>query len=94
MIDRLLKLVLRRNEVAHGIAFNIERITAFANHLAPDARGKQQYAVIAPYHCLKQHNQDGLPAFAYTRDTLEILVATMATVYAEIDRFRKSILAT
>jgi hypothetical protein len=93
ILARVRHFVSRRNEVAHGIVYNIEPIAAFSQHLAQDARGKPQYALIAPYYQIKQHASDGMPAYAYTRQMLEALIPAMAGPFHEIERFRLDLLA-
>jgi hypothetical protein len=88
----LRRLAQRRNEIAHGFVFNIEPVAAFNIRFVPQARGKPQYAVIAPYYSLKQHDPDGLPAYAYNRAAMEDLIGTMATLFFAIQAFRKSCL--
>ncbi|MET0528535.1 MAG: hypothetical protein ABW003_09360 [Microvirga sp.] len=83
----------RRNEVAHGIVFDVQKIKAFTEHFHRSVRGKPQYALIAPYHQLKQHAPDGLPAYAYTSLILEAMIPAMAKPFAQLDRFRRSLLA-
>jgi hypothetical protein len=82
------KLLSRRNEVAHGVIFDISPITAFNEHFEPKAKGKKQHAIISPYYAFKQHNAEGLPAYAYTSPTLYALMAKMGEVHRQWDEFR------
>jgi hypothetical protein len=92
LLARVRHFVSRRNEVAHGIVFDIRPIAAFSRHLASKAR-KPQYALIAPYYQIKQHGADGLPVYAYTRQTLEAMIPALAVPYQELQRFRLELLA-
>jgi hypothetical protein len=85
-------LASRRNEVAHAIVMDISKIQVFLAHLALDALGRAQYAAIAPYYQLKQHAQDGLPAYAYTRTNMYLLQLKMAEIYRRADALRRSLL--
>lgn len=92
LIGRLLRLLDRRNEVAHGIVFNVERVSVYTKNFAPEFLGKPQYLLIAPYYAFKQHDPDGLPAYGYKQDTLIALFAAMAKTLSEISGFRASLL--
>lgn len=83
----------RRNEVAHGIVFDVQRIKAFTEKFVREARNKPQYLLIAPYHQLKQHGLDGLPAHGYTSLTLEAMIPAMAEPFRALDQFRRDLLA-
>jgi hypothetical protein len=85
-------LGLRRNEVAHGILFDIEPITAFRMRLHPSALGKPNYGIIAPYYALRQHDQDGLPNYAYTSASMKQLFLRMADAYDRISFLRQRLL--
>jgi hypothetical protein len=55
----------RRNDVAHSILFQIDRITFFRGRIKPNLLRRDHFAVIPPLYSDKKH-QGGLPAFAYT----------------------------
>lgn len=92
ILRRLQYFATRRNEVAHGIVFDVCNITAFTQHFVKEARGKPQFLLIAPYYQIKQHDPSGLPAYGYTAQTLEAMVPAMAEPYRELDQFRRLLL--
>lgn len=79
IVSELMHLANRRNEVAHGIRCNLSVVAAFADSLVDSST--QQYGIIAPYYCLKNHNADGLPKYAYTSSSLKELEKFMAGGY-------------
>lgn len=91
IIMRLRHFASRRNEVAHGIVLNIQNIAVFTDNFVPEARGKKQYALIAPYYQIKQHGPDGLPAYAYTRPVLASMIPAMVEPMARLVRFRRAL---
>jgi hypothetical protein len=93
LLARLQHFATRRNEVAHGIVFNVQNVAAFTRNFAKDALGKPQFLLIAPYYQIKQHDSSGLPAFGYTARTLEAMVPAMGRPYADAHNFREAMLA-
>jgi hypothetical protein len=91
---RLHHFASRRNEVAHGIVFNVERIKAFTQNFVREARNKPQYLLIAPYYQIKQHSPNGLPAYGYTSRTLEAMIPAMAEPFRAVYQFRRDLLAS
>jgi len=63
----------RRNEIAHGMVFRIDEITLFRKHLKPQLLKREHYALIAPLYASKAHLPSGLPAYAYTSNTMDRL---------------------
>jgi len=94
ILTRLREVALRRNEVAHGIVFDVQRITALRQKFRPEFRGRPQHVLIAPYYAFKQHDTDGLPAYGYTSPTLHLLMLVMAESHQLIGQFRRKLLAS
>jgi len=92
ILTSLRHFATRRNEVAHGIVFDTQPITVFSQNFAPEVRGKPQYALIAPYYQIKQHDDEGMPAYAYTSRTLGELIPAMAQPFLRLERFRRYLL--
>ena len=82
----------RRNEVAHGIVFDIQGITFFAERMEPEARSKPQFAIIPPYQTLRKHDEDGAPKYAYTSEEMLNLRAKLFNLEEKISEFRKVLL--
>jgi hypothetical protein len=93
ILARVRHFASRRNEVAHGIVFNIQRLTVFTLNFERTAKRKPQYALIPPYYAFKQHGEDGLPVYAYTRPVLDSMLPAMAQPYKKLDAFRRLVLA-
>ncbi len=49
----------RRNEIAHGIVFQLQRLSFFREQMDPSVRGKFQWGLIPPYHTSQKHAADG-----------------------------------
>jgi hypothetical protein len=47
------------------MVFKISQITAFTNRMGLAGKG-DQYALIPPYHTLRNHDDNGFPKYAYT----------------------------
>ena len=82
----------RRNDVAHGFAFQIQGLGFFRDRMAPDLRDKAQYAVIPTLHVFRKHDHSGMPLYAYTSVELRKLAALIATLQLELEDFRQPLL--
>jgi len=94
ILAKLRNFASRRNEVAHGIVFDVQKIVAFTENFVPAARGRPQFLLIAPFYQLKQHAPDGLPAYGYTSQTLQAMIPAMLDSFGEVHEFRVDLLAT
>lgn len=75
----------RRNEIAHGIVFQLQRLTFFRESMDVSVRGKFQYGLIPPYHTLRKHAADGSPLYAYTSVHLLKLEEDMSWLVADLE---------
>ncbi len=80
----------RRNDIAHGIVFQIDNITFFSEKLLANARGKRQSACIPPYYALRKH-ADGFPSYAYTYQLLMDLQRKLQLLNIKLRYFRSSL---
>ena len=55
----------RRNDVAHGIVFDVKTLEFFTNRFPPNLRNKTVYLLIPPLHTIRHHGADGFPVYAY-----------------------------
>jgi hypothetical protein len=60
----------RRNEIAHGIVFRIDEIMFFRQRLKPQRLHREHWALIAPLYASKAHRESGMPAYAYTSESI------------------------
>ena len=81
----------RRNEVAHGIVFQLQRLTFFRQSVDADVRGKFQYGLVPPYHTLRKHGPDGLPLYAYASTHLLEFEEAMAWLEIDLANYRRQI---
>jgi hypothetical protein len=78
----------RRNEVAHGIVMDVERIQFFINRLQLATLGERQALVVPPYHTVRNYDEVGHPEFAYNAQQLKTLASRLTTFGREIAAFR------
>lgn len=78
----------RRNDVAHGMVFEINTIPYYQEFLDPKFHDQTQWAVIPPFHTLNRHEARGIPAHAYTSQTLNGLVGKLLRLGYWIKQYR------
>jgi hypothetical protein len=90
--DNLLRQCLgyadRRNDIAHGIVFRVDRITFFRDRIRPDRLHREHFAVIPPLYAHRWH-KGGFPDFAYTSRELSRLLNLLVGLRDAIENYRK-----
>ena len=81
----------RRNEVAHGIVFQLQHLAFFRKNMDTSVRGKIQFGLIPPYHTLRKHGPDGFPLYAYTSTHLLKLEEVMRWLELDLASYRRQL---
>lgn len=77
----------RRNEIAHGIVFNLRGLSYFDNMFGPGE--SEQYAVIPPLYALRFHCRDsGEPTYVYTSFELSTIERGLVSLMFSVRDFR------
>jgi hypothetical protein len=76
----------RRNEVAHGFVFEVNRLPLFTGRWG--AMTTPQFALIPPYHTVRAL-VDGAPGYAYTSVELLELESRLDWALAEVEMFKR-----
>lgn len=82
----------RRNDVAHGIVFPVQRLNLINQHFDKDLRDQKQWALIPPYHTIRHHSSDGVPLYVYTSVELRELSDGLIYLNYVVDLFRNTLL--
>jgi hypothetical protein len=88
LAEYLLGFSSRRNDVAHGIAFQVNRLTAVTSHFRPEIRDREAWLVVPPLHTIRSHGDDGLPLYAYCAEYLEDLGDWLRILVVHLGDFR------
>lgn len=78
----------RRNDIAHGIVFQIDKITFFRDRLKPNLLKRDHFAVIPPLYAFRYANAEGFPKFAYTSKEMRTLERRLQKLHKAIEKFR------
>jgi hypothetical protein len=81
----------RRNEVAHGIVMEVQTLKYFASRMPFSPRGVPQNLVVPPFYTVRNHRDDGMPKYAFSRHQMIVLSKNMYKFNEEIVTFRKSL---
>lgn len=79
----------RRNDVAHGIVFQVDALTHFRNQIPVNLLNRPHFALIPPLYLLRKH-LDGLPTFAYRSRDMAILCNRLIDLTGAIEGYRTS----
>lgn len=82
----------RRNDVAHGIVSQIDKLEFFRNGIQVRFLNRDHWALIPPLYLVRRHI-DGLPTFAYRSRDMDILSNRMLLVCAAISEYRSRLTA-
>jgi hypothetical protein len=77
----------RRNEVAHGVVFNVANLSYFMQRFGLRTGLRPQYLLIPPLYTVRSH-PGGLPAYAYAYTDLLLLRDRMHILLGEIMDYR------
>lgn len=78
----------RRNDIAHGMVFQIDQLTFFRERLKPKLLKRNHFALIPPLYAIRFHEQTGFPSFAYTSVEMNRLAARLVKLRRAAERFR------
>lgn len=78
----------RRNDIAHSIAFRIDRITYFRERIKPNLLDRQHFALLPPLYADRWASAKGFPVFAYTSVEMERIARRLVGVADDIVRFQ------
>jgi hypothetical protein len=78
----------RRNEFAHGLVVNVNRIIVLRLRLRLSSGDGPMYLVIPPIHVWRKHNEIGMPMFGYSSYELNMLATRLRHFQAEIYLFQ------
>ena len=78
----------RRNEFAHGLVVNVNRIIVLRLRLRLSSGEGPMYLSIPPLHVWRKHTDVGLPTFGYSSHELDILASRLRHFQAEIYLFK------
>jgi hypothetical protein len=81
----------RRNEVAHGMAMNVQEFLFWLDKMPEANRWLPQNLWVPPYYHSRKHDSLGLPAFGYSSVELEILRKRLFNLELEIDAFNEKL---
>lgn len=84
------ELALKRNDVAHGIVYNVSRMNIFSERYPETFGQKRGYALIPPLYTLRRH-QDGLPTYAYALPELKALAREIGELGTDFQQFREAL---
>jgi hypothetical protein len=79
----------RRNDIAHGMVFQIDHISHFRRRMKIKHLGQDHFAVIPPLYANRFHNEAGLPSFAYTSVEMSRLISRFSRIRSHAKEFRK-----
>jgi len=79
----------RRNDIAHGMVFRIDRITWFREQLKPKLLKREHYALVPPLYAIRYATQKGYPAFAYTSKEMIRIGQRLVKLRHSIAEFRE-----
>lgn len=82
----------RRNEIAHGIVYQIDQISFFRELLDNGTQHLRHFALIPPYYLGRKHNQ-GLPAYAYTLKSMLTIEQRLSLLVINLMDFRDTYVA-
>lgn len=82
----------RRNEVAHGIVMNVQSIMFFRQQIPFLDGTRAQYVLVPSFHILRNHDETGLPSYAFNGAQMAELAARMLAVEQEAKAFRLHLL--
>lgn len=77
----------RRNDVAHGVVFEVSGITFFRERVGLSKGGNQQFLLIPPIYARRWHD-GGLPIFCYGSHEMIALHGQLRDLWSDIDAFR------
>ena len=90
LTERAEELALQRNDVAHGIVYDVSRMVIFSERYPETFGRKPGYALIPPLYTLRRH-QDGLPTYAYALPELKALARELGELGTDIQSFREAL---
>ncbi|MFM9850849.1 MAG: hypothetical protein ACKVP3_27455 [Hyphomicrobiaceae bacterium] len=90
LTERAEELAQQRNDVAHGIVYDVSRMTIFNERYPPTFGRKRGYALIPPLYTLRRH-QNGLPTYAYALPELKTLASDVSELTNDVREFRESL---
>ena len=80
----------RRNDIAHGIAFRIDRITWFRNQLKPHLLRRAHFSLVPPLYANRYASSAGFPLFSYTSVEMGRIAKRLLKLQREVEGFRKN----
>ena len=84
LVERALGFSQRRNEIAHGIAFSLNRLTFFRQQIKPNLLSRDHFAVIPTIHA-RYADGRGYPVFAYTSVEMKRIVNRLDVLTRDIE---------
>ncbi len=78
----------RRNDIAHGMLFQIDQLTYFRDRIKANLLKRTHYAIIPPLHAFRATSADGFPSYAYTSREMLHLVQRLWALQQSTEKFR------
>ena len=81
-------LSTHRNDVAHGIVFDVSGMTVFKMRFPKVYGRKSQYALVPPFYTVRRHD-GGLPTYAYALPEMKLLAGDLLRLVVDVREFRE-----